>query len=304
MNRRAVASIVFIIIGIGAPSGYFAYQHHQQIIQERAILQVRVDAWEQLNQDLQKEIGQFNGKVGLVVRDLTLGWDIVNLPGESIAAASIVKIPLMTAVFKSVEEQVLSLDEKITLKEGDKVGGSGVLRYEKAGTSYSIEKLIELMISKSDNTATNLLIEHLGFDALNQYFASIGLEHTRLNRHMMDFDARSRGIENQTTAIEVALVLEKLYRNELTGPVSADTAFAYLKEQKYNDRIPALLPEGTVVAHKTGLERQVCHDAGIIFTDKGDLLITVLTQHKGAVRPVKAFIGRLSRLAYDYMIGT
>lgn len=300
MNRRTLTPIVFIIVAIGAPSGYFVYQHHQQVLQQRAIMQVRVDAWEKLNQDLQEEIGKFKGEVGLVIRDLEQGWDIVNQPDTLIAAASIVKIPIMTALYKLQEEQLLSLDDKIILKDKDKVGGSGVLRYEKAGSAYSIEKLIELMISKSDNTATNLLIKHVGFDTLNQHFKSIGLKQTHLNRNMMDFDARSRGIENHTSAKEISLVLEKLYRNQFTHP----EAFTYLKKQKYNDRIPALLPADVIVAHKTGLERRVCHDAGIIFTEQGDLLITVLTHHSGGAKPVKAFIGRLSKLAYDYMIGT
>jgi beta-lactamase class A len=78
----------------------------------------------------------------------------------------------------------------------------------------------------------------------------------------------------------------------------SEKSLEFLKSQKVNDRIPRLLPRNTIVAHKTGLERQVCHDAGIVFTDNGNFLISVFTRSTSGSRTAKRFISSVSSLAY------
>jgi beta-lactamase class A len=122
---------------------------------------------------------------------------------------------------------------------------------------------------------------------------------------MMDFRARGRGVENYTTAADTALLLERTYRGELIDRHWSRRGMELLMRQKLRDRIPSALPPEVVVAHKTGLERHVCHDAGVIVTTNGDILVVVLTRHPHSTsQRSKAFIGALGAAAYHYLIGS
>ena len=130
------------------------------------------------------------------------------------------------------------------------------------------------------------------------------MANTNLSRKMMDFSERRAGIENCTTADDIAYILDKIYHQELINNDISKKCLGLLKLQKIKDRIPAKLPPDTVVAHKTGLERGICHDAGIVFTDKGNFLICVLTRHKNKTsRLAKKFIAQISFLTYKYSQG-
>jgi hypothetical protein len=121
-----------------------------------------------------------------------------------------------------------------------------------------------------------------------------------LNRRVADYDARSRGLENYTTARDMSLILEKIYRGNLVSEEVSTKCLEILLNQKSKDRIPRYLPQGLRVAHKTGLERTVCHDAGIVFDPNGDFLIVVLTEHSNKnSTSSKVFIGRISQLVYE-----
>ncbi len=154
------------------------------------------------------------------------------------------------------------------------------------------------MVAHSDNTATNMLIDRLGFDYLNDAFREMGLERTNLARKMMDFGSRGKGLENYTTAREMADIIERMYRRDCFSAEVSGMCLEYLKAQKVNDRIPRLLPRNTVVAHKTGLERSVCHDAGIVYTERGDFLISVFTRTWSGKNYAKRLIAGVAALAY------
>ena len=157
------------------------------------------------------------------------------------------------------------------------------------------------MISESDNTATNMLIDRLGFACLNDNFKKIGLKDTNISRRMMDFRSRKAGKENFTTASDLAHILEKIYKKKLINKAYSQMCLDFLKKQKIKDRIPVKLPAGTLVAHKTGLEKGICHDAGIVFTPRGDFLICVLTRHKNkTAKSAKELIAQLAFLTYSY----
>ncbi len=175
---------------------------------------------------------------------------------------------------------------------GDKPGGS----------VFTVEELIEPMITESDNTATNLLIDYIGFDTLGMYFKKIGLKNTNIARKMLDFRERRKGVENYTTAEDMAFVLEELYRSNFINKEISKQCLLLLGQQKINDRIPRKLPKkGAFIAHKTGLERYVCHDVGIVYTQKGNFLICVLVKHKNKfAKPAKRFISEIALLVYNY----
>jgi len=254
--------------------------------------------WAAMETAVRKKVASFRGEVGLVIRDLGTGRTLQLDPDKIFPSASMVKIPIMAACLEAQREGRLSLEDRVTLKRSDKTSGSGLLRRNRSGSIFTVDRLVELMVAHSDNTATNMLIDRLGFDYLNGAFRVMGLERTNLARKMMDFGSRGRGLENYTTAREMADILERMYRRACFCPEVSGMCLGYLKSQKVNDRIPRLLPKTVVVAHKTGLERQVCHDAGIVFTERGDFLISVFTRTLSGKDAAKRLIAGVSALAY------
>ncbi len=295
MKRKvliAIVSIAIIMAGIVIAGGYVRHWRS---------LGARKAAWAALKEDIKKAKAGYNGDVSIVIKDLDMNWSIEYNKDLATPSASLVKIPIMTAYFYAADHGKIKLDDRLELKASEKVDGSGVLKNAPSGSTYTIEELIRLAITRSDNTAANMLIDAMGLDRLNGYFARFGLKATNLSRKMMDFKSRKAGVENYTTASDMALLLEQLYRGKRLSRSSSKKCLALLSEQKINDRIPKRLPYNTTVAHKTGLENGVCHDAGIVYTGKGNFLICVLTKHEYRLaRPMKRLIARLSLLTYNY----
>ena len=254
--------------------------------------------WAAMESGVRKKVASFRGEVGLIIRDLATGWTLQVNPDDPFPAASMVKVPIMAACLEAQRDGLLSLEDRMTLKRSDKASGSGLLRRNRSGSVFTVDRLVELMVTHSDNTAANMLIDRLGFDYFNDAFRRMGLARTNLARKMMDFTSRSQGIENFTTAREMADILERMYRRDCLSAEVSGICLEILKGQRVNDRIPRLLPRDTVVAHKTGLERSVCHDAGIVFTERGDFLISVFTRTWSGKNYAKRLIAGLAALAY------
>lgn len=292
---------LFIFLGIGAYFGQQYYVKFQKAKQERLLYEIRKTAWQDLGQRIRSEISQFKGEVGIVIKDLGTGWGFAYEKDKLFPSASLAKIPLMAACFRASEEGKIKLNRNVTLKSADKLTGSGVLKEMKPGVTFSIEELIGLMIYDSDNTASNMLTNIVGIDYLNNSFRVFGLKNTSLSRKIADFSARDNGIENYTTAEDMAFILESIYRKNLVSKDASEQCLRILKLCRINDRIPKYLPADITIAHKTGLERSVCHDAGIVFTCKGNFLIVALTKHANSnSSPSKEFIARITLLVYRY----
>ena len=268
--------------------------HYASYKQERA-------RWNTLSDEVADLVKDFNGSPSVIIKDLKKSWLISIAPEVKIPSASIVKMPIMATCFYAAKEGKIKLDQKISLKQSDKTGGSGILKNKRSGTTFTVTQLIDLMITISDNTASNVLIKLLGFDYLNTCFKEFGLTDTNLSRLMMDMRSRDKGIENYTTAKDMANILEKIYKGKLIDKEISHECLEILKEQRSKTRIPRRLPKDTVVAHKTGLEKGTCHDVGIVFTDNGDFIICVLISHKNkSARSSKKLISNIARLSYDY----
>lgn len=296
-----VSALIFLYV-----AGHLTFWVHERIVATqtaRQALERRKLAWRELAGDIRSLIADFKGEVGLEVEDLETGWRLRYNDGRLFPSASIVKVPIMAVCFADYDAGRLALEKDLLVRRKIKTGGSGKLKAAPAGTRVTIGGLVDLMITESDNTATNMLIDFLKFDYLNRSFKTLGLRHTSIIRRMMDFDSRKRGRENYTTAADMAGMLRAMYRLELVSADVSRHCLETLKRQKMRDRIPRLLPADTVVAHKTGLENGVCHDAGIVFTPQGDFLVCALVRHKQKTAHLaKTLIADISREVYDYMI--
>lgn len=257
--------------------------------------------WSALRKRVERQQAVFKGTAGIVIKDLSSDRSIGINEACTLPAASLIKIPVMAACYKAIEEGRIKRSAPVRLSARDKTPGSGVLKTRPSGSVYTIEELIELMIAESDNTATNLLIEQLTPEYLNAFFKQQGLRSTCLRRKMMDFRLRRQGLENYTSARDIALMLERMYRGSCVNARVSEKCLAILLRQKMRDRIPKKLPKGTPVAHKTGLERNVCHDAGIIYAPSGDFLVCVLTKSrsKGGYAAMKDFIAKIALTVYN-----
>ncbi|MDD5108999.1 MAG: class A beta-lactamase-related serine hydrolase [Candidatus Omnitrophica bacterium] len=294
--------ILLIVLGATVFSSFKVYEKNLITVKEHNLLNRKKEEWFRLKRTLESKVGHFKGQVGLVVEDLNTGWVISFNDDILIPSASLVKIPVMLSCFYAQQEGKINLKDSIALKNFQKVSGSKVLGNYPVGSRFIIEDLFDPMITLSDNAAANALIDLLGFDDLNMYFKKMGLKNTNIVRNMMDFKGRSAGKENYTTASDMAYILEKLYRGQFLSQGISDRCLILLGQQKINDRIPKNLPkEGVFAAHKTGLERHICHDAGIVYTQKGNFLICVLVQHENKfAQPAKRLISDIALSTYNY----
>ncbi len=259
-------------------------------------------SWDKLKESIIEKRNNFDGISAIVIKDYKYGWKIAINENKEFASASLVKLPIMLISFLGESCGEINLNEKIKLMDSQKTPGSGILKKMQAGTEFTLEQILTIMITRSDNTATNLMIEKLGMDYINNNLLSLGLSDTNLSRKMMEFDKRRNGIENYTTVKDMSFVLDKLYTTSKRNDPISKKCLELLKKQKIKDRIPAKLPEDTMVAHKTGLERYICHDIGIVFTERGDFLIAVLTKTKRGSRYAKKYIADISLEVYNYVL--
>lgn len=251
-----------------------------------------------LMKELEKRAAKFRGEAAILVKDLKSKQTIGINSSKLFPSASLVKVPIMAAVFQAQEEGRLKLTDTLKLERRQKIRSCSHLYYARNGTRFPIYDLMERMITESDNTATNMLVDALGFGYLNQKFVEFGLKNTDLRRGVMDLQWRRAGIENYTTAEDMAMLLEKIYNGELVSKRASEEMLAILKRQKVNDRLPRGLPSNVTIAHKTGLLNDTVSDCGVVFTPEGDFIICVITGDIRSFRSAKRFIGNIAACAY------
>jgi beta-lactamase class A len=258
----------------------------------------RAISYRELMSELEKRTAKFRGEAGILVKDLKTHQTLGINSSKLFPSASLVKVPIMAAVYAADREGRLKLTDQLAVKRTEKIKSRSKIYRARPGTKFTVSDLVECMITESDNTAANMLVDALGFGYLNQKFIEFGLKNTDLRRGIMDLKWRKAGIENYTTAEDMALMLEKIYNGELVSKEASAQMLEILKRQKVNDRIPKGLPNKMVVAHKTGLLKDTVSDVGIIFTNEGDFIICVLTADIHNFRTAKRFIGKIAECTY------
>ena len=194
-----------------------------------------------------------------------------------VPAASTIKIAVLLSALQAVSRGRLDLEQRVQLPV-KRIGGSGVLRLVATVDELAVRDLLMLMIVVSDNTATNAVIDLLGFEAVNEASSNVGAETTVLGRRMMDLEAAAAGMDNQTSASDQVLLIEALIGHNRALPDSlTEIARTMLGEQQFGAGIPALLPSPQTVLHKTGELDGICHDVGaIVLPGGGDLVLAIL----------------------------
>lgn len=240
-----------------------------------------------------------SGALGVSALDLTSGERFAINENLVFPQASAIKIPVLMEVYKQAHEGKFSLTDLRRLDKEHKAGGSGVLQELGDGTSQlSIRDLGVLMILVSDNTATNMLIDLVGKENINRTMASLGLQHTRVQRRMIDAAASGRGDENISTPAEATRILEILYRGEFINRAICDDILSILKKPKPG-AIHAGLPPDIPVAFKPGGIGGVSTEWAIVYFKQRPYVVVVMENY-GLKQEARDAMKEISRTLFDY----
>ena len=190
--------------------------------------------------------------------------------------ASMIKLFVMAKAMQDVKDGKATLDDAIVLRERDMVGGAGVLVEYADGTRIPLRKVIEFMITESDNTATNLLINRIGMDEINRYLKENGYTDT-IMKHKMMLSPKGRRQSNLSSAKDIGLLLSRIYRGECVGDPYDTLMIGFLALQKDDECFPKALPSWRI-AHKTGEVDGLYDDGGIFYGKEGRFILVIMNE--------------------------
>lgn len=216
---------------------------------------------------------------------------------RSFVAASTVKIAIMIEIFRRIDSGKLSLDKLHKMTQDDKSNGSGVLLHMHTGVEVTIGDLVYLMMSISDNTATNILIDYAGMDQVNGVMRSLGMANSVLGRKMRGRPVLPGENENLAVPSEYASMIQAIMNGTAASPSSCTQMEAVLEKQQNDRRIARHLPAkdrprwGT----KTGSLPGVANDVGFVMTPKGPAIVSVFTEGLPNMLRGEEIIGDVAR---------
>ncbi|WP_371381387.1 serine hydrolase [Sporomusa aerivorans] len=232
---------------------------------------------EELRNKIESILSHYTGRWGIVIMNQTTGEKMELNPDMAFPAASMIKVPIMVEIMRQAAAGLLSLDQKLVIDSAAKVDGAGILKELRPGLTMTVRELVTLMIILSDNTATNILIDLVGMEAVNQTMSNLGLQSTVLRRRMMDFAEARSGKENMTSAADLAHLFAGIASGSLgLPPAYSAIMLDILKRQQIRDKLPFYWPEELVIAHKTGTLPGAEHDGGILYLPGGPYVVCVL----------------------------
>jgi beta-lactamase class A len=269
-----------------------------------------------LQSDIDKAISGKKGTFAVAFKDLKTGREIKINDKETYHAASTMKTPVMIEVFKQAAEGKFSLHDSIELKNEfksivdgstyslDSADDSELELYKHIGEKRTISALLYQMIIVSSNFATNLVIQKVGAQNVTQSMRQLGAKDIQVLRGVEDDKAFEKGLINTTTAHDLMVIFEKIANGQAVNAEASQAMVNILLDQKFNEIIPALLPPGVKVAHKTGSITHVHHDSGIVILPDGRKYVLVLLSkdwedEKLAIQTM----ANISLLIYKYVTG-
>ncbi len=257
-----------------------------------------------LQRELERAVEQFDGVMGIAVKDLG-GTEAFTVNADTVfPQASSIKIAVLIELYRQAQTGSVKLEERVEIKQSLAAGGSGVLlRFGDGSSAVSLRDLAALMIVLSDNTATNILMDRVGMEKVNGMLAHYGLRKTRLQRRMLDTEAQKAGRENLSTPLEMVWLLGLLQQGKI---LNEKNSAAVLEILSYPKQTPLRrgVPGGVRMANKPGGLAGVSCDSGIVYLEGRPYAVSVMTTYgppddsdAGA-----AVIGEVSKRVYEYFL--
>jgi beta-lactamase class A len=254
--------------------------------------------------------------IGVAFRNLESGDTLFVNADDRFHAASTMKVPVMIELFRQVDAGTLRLDQRVPLANQfhsivdgspyalDPADDSDSAAYALVGTRVPVRDLLEHMITRSSNLATNALVELVGAKRANATAHALGARNISVLRGVEDDKAFAAARNNTTTARDLEVLMAAIETGTAASRASCDTMRAILLRQEFNGEIPAGLPPGTKVAHKTGFITGVLHDAAIVYPEHHTpYVLVVLTRDIPDQQVARALIVDVSRLVYAHVMG-
>lgn len=242
-----------------------------------------------LKKEVQNIIKGKKGNYGIFFADLIDNQTFGINEKEIFTAASVNKVPIIATLYYLENKGKINLDQQITLQKEDiQDYGTGSLRYEKPGSTYSLKTLAKLSLKQSDNTAAYILSQTITQETIQKTMRQFGLTQTSM-------------IDNKTSPLDMYKLFKSLYINKITSESKSQELLGFMKDTDIEDRIPLLLPKDANVYHKTGDEVGFLHDVGIIENDKDTYFLAVMTSDIGNTEDkTKQTISRVSKHIIDF----
>ncbi|KAF0351551.1 serine hydrolase [Pediococcus pentosaceus] len=248
--------------------------------------------------------GDMKGETSVYVSPTDSTEEVVS-NSKAQRAASNIKLFILITAYQQVNEVKLNLNDKYTLKDSDKVDGTGEIRNMSSGSEISMQDLLEDMMEDSDNTAANIVIRQLGgMDKVNAQIKKIGAKDTKLERMLMDTDALKDGKDNYTSVADLGMVLKKIYNHQMVSTKYDNAMLDILKKNNNHTKLPHDLPEEATVYNKTGEfdDYGVENDAAIFGNNKGSFVIVVMSQDGSRDEQIKK-MNSFGSVMYDGLLG-
>ncbi|QIN81423.1 hypothetical protein GBA63_01350 [Rubrobacter tropicus] len=250
---------------------------------------------------LEDRVKGYDGVAGVYVRDLEGDFGYGVRADETFFSASIIKVPVMVAVYRKVEKGDLSFSQEVELKEEDWAAGAGWLQWEKAGTKQTVGDLLLLMMTQSDNVATNALVRMVGGkDHVNDVAESLGAKDTLLYQKVSSERGAVPALDNRTTPRDMATMMQKIADDEAASEKSCGYMKDLMRTNELDWWLDAGLPADVDAANKAGWLYQVYGDVGIVEHEGNRYAIAILSKHGSAtVDEGAVLIEDLSRTTWE-----
>jgi beta-lactamase class A len=253
-----------------------------------------------------QEIEDYNGVAGLYVWDLDKASGYGIRPDEQFFAASTIKIPIMVAVYRKVDEGELEFSQEVEIQEEDWAAGAGWLQWEKAGTKQTVGDLLLLMMTQSDNVAANALVRTVGgADHINEVARSMGAEDTLLYQKVSSERGVVPALDNRSTPRDMATMMRQIAEGKAASEKSCGYMIALMHENELDWWLDEGLPADVDAANKAGWLYRVYDEVGIVEHDDRRYVIAILSKHGTAdVYQGQDLIKNLSSVVWESQEGS
>jgi beta-lactamase class A len=239
-----------------------------------------------LGEKVDAAVADFKGKVWIYTKNLDNGKEYSYRGDEQVRTASTIKLPIMAETFRQVAEGKLKWTDELIVTKEKKSGGSGILGEFSDNSKIDLRTAMHLMIVLSDNTATNLVLDKVTSDSVNEYMAKLGLNDTLSMRKIGGGGDSKAWLNDQRNRLfglgsssprDMVRLLEMIDKGEIVSKEASAEMIAILKRQQYKDGIGRGVSDTIQVASKSGSLDRLRSDVGIIYTRRGRIAMAITT---------------------------